>query len=87
MGLVSGILGLPFAPVRAVISLGELIKRRVDEEIADPASVRRQLEAAEEARAAGEISADEEAEMQQQALDRLRVSDPADEAEDNEKER
>jgi Gas vesicle protein G len=71
MGLLSAIATLPLAPVRAVISLGELIQRRVDEELHDPASVRRELEAAAEARAAGEISAEEEADMQQRVLARL----------------
>ncbi|WIX75118.1 gas vesicle protein GvpG [Amycolatopsis carbonis] len=77
MGLLSGILGLPLAPVRGVLALGELIQRRVDEELHDPASVRRELEAAEQARAAGEISAEEEAEAQQRALSRLTASPPS----------
>ena len=87
MGVLSTIFGLPFAPVRAVISLGELIKRRVDEEMTAPASVRRELERAEEARAAGEISATEEAEAQQQVLDRLQVPRPDAHPNENEKER
>ncbi|MEV0069371.1 gas vesicle protein GvpG [Amycolatopsis sp. NPDC050768] len=77
MGLLSGIVGLPLAPVRGVLALGELIRRRVDEELHDPASVRRELEAVEQARAAGEISAEEEAEAQQQALSRLTGSRPS----------
>lgn len=77
MGLLSGIFGLPLAPVRGVLALGELIRRRVDEELHDPASVRRELEAAEAARAAGEISAEEEAEVQQRALSRLTASPPS----------
>ncbi|MEU0469752.1 MULTISPECIES: gas vesicle protein GvpG [unclassified Amycolatopsis] len=75
MGLLSGILGLPLLPVRGVIQLGELIQRRVNEELAAPASIRRELEAAEEKRAAGEISAEEEAEVQQQVLRRLDVTE------------
>ncbi|MEV6898875.1 gas vesicle protein GvpG [Amycolatopsis sp. NPDC051372] len=77
MGLLSGIFGLPLAPVRGVLALGELIRRRVDEELHDPASVRRELEAVEQARAAGEISAEEEAEAQQEALSRLTGSRPS----------
>lgn len=84
MGLVSAILGLPLAPVRGVIALGEVIQRRVDEEMYNPASVRRDLEETERAREAGEISRDEEAEAQQQVLERLDV--PAS-AEPDEKER
>ncbi|HVV12797.1 gas vesicle protein GvpG [Amycolatopsis sp.] len=84
MGLLSNVFGLPLAPVRGVLALGELIRRRVDEEMANPASVRRELEAAGEARAAGEISSDEEADAQQRVLDRLNV--PA-QVEADEKER
>ncbi len=75
------ILGLPLAPVRGVVSLADVIREQVDKELYDPASVRRELEAAEEARAAGEISAEEEAEIQQRALSRLTGSDPAPPAE------
>ncbi|MEV5302260.1 gas vesicle protein GvpG [Amycolatopsis methanolica] len=75
MGLLSGILGFPLLPVRGVIQLGELIQRRVNEEIAAPASIRRELEAAEEKRAAGEISPEEEAEVQQQVLRRLDMTE------------
>ncbi|HKS49757.1 MAG TPA: gas vesicle protein GvpG [Amycolatopsis sp.] len=71
MGLVTAVLGLPFAPVKLVVSLGELIQRRVEEELHDPASARRRLEAIERAREAGEITAEEEAEAQQQVLDRM----------------
>lgn len=72
MGLLGAILGLPFAPVRAVIALGEVIEKRVREELHDPRTARRELEEAERARAAGEITAEEEAEIQQAVLDRMR---------------
>jgi hypothetical protein len=71
MSIISLILGLPLAPFRGVISLGEVIQDRVNQELHDPASARRELEAASEARAAGEISADEEAEIQQEVVNRM----------------
>lgn len=71
MGLVTLVLGLPVAPVRGVIKLSELIQERVDQEMYAASSAREDLEAAEEARAAGEISPDEEAEVQQEVLDRM----------------
>jgi len=74
MGLLSAIFGLPLAPVRGVIQLGEVIQRRVDEELVAPASVRHELEAAEEKRAAGEISAEDEAAIQRGVLRRLDVA-------------
>lgn len=71
MSIISLILGLPLAPFRGVIALGEVIQDRVNQELHDPASARRELEAASEARAAGEISADEEAEIQQEVVNRM----------------
>lgn len=71
MGLLSFIATLPLAPVRGVISLAELIQRQVEEELHNPASARRALEELEEARAAGEISSEEEQRAQQAVLDRM----------------
>ncbi|HJQ47574.1 MAG TPA: gas vesicle protein GvpG [Amycolatopsis sp.] len=85
MGLIGTIFGLPLAPARGVIALSELIKRRVDEEQADPAVVRRELEAAEDARDRGEISAAEEAQRQQEALNRLQAPRPGTETEQEER--
>jgi hypothetical protein len=68
MGLLSWIVGLPVAPVRGVVALGRVIHRQVEQEIHDPASVRRRLEEAEEARAEGEMSEVEEAEIQREAV-------------------
>ena len=69
MGLFSGIAKLPLAPVRGVVALAEVIARQVEQEMHNPANTRRQLEALEEARERGEITADEEREMQQQILE------------------
>jgi hypothetical protein len=71
MGLVTAILGLPFAPVRIIVSLGEVVQRQVELETRHPASVRRDLERIEQAQESGEISAEEAAEAQQWVLDRL----------------
>ena len=71
MSILSLVLGLPLAPIRGVIALGEVIQDRVNQELHDPASARRDLEAAGEARAAGEISAEDEAELQQEVVDRM----------------
>ncbi|NMM91653.1 gas vesicle protein G [Rhodococcus sp. SRB_17] len=71
MGLLSFIATLPLAPVRGVISLAELIQRQVEDELHNPASARRALEELEDARAAGEISAEEEEQAQQAILDRM----------------
>ncbi len=69
MGLFSEILLLPLAPVRGVIKLAEVIQERVDQELNDPATTRRQLEELEEKRERGEISAEEEQHAQQKVLE------------------
>lgn len=53
---------LPFLPLIGVVRLGELIADEVDRELFDPATVRRRLEEAAQARAAGLIT-DEEFEL------------------------
>ena len=68
MGILSAIVGLPLAPVRGVIALSEVIARQVDQELHNPATTRRQLEALEEARERGEISAEEESAAQEEIL-------------------
>ncbi len=73
MGLLSSILLWPLAPVRAVVSLGEVIQQRVEQELQDPAVARRDLEAADAAYQAGEISADELARIERLVLDRMQA--------------
>ena len=81
MGVLSFIVTLPLAPVRGVISLAELIQRQVEEELHDPAAARRALEELEDARAAGEVSAEEEEQVQETILDRMTAEDSATTAE------
>jgi hypothetical protein len=77
MGLFSGIAMLPLAPVRGVFSLAEVIQRQVEQELRNPANTRRQLEALEEARDRGEISPEDEREVQKEILE-TRVAAPTD---------
>jgi len=71
MGLVTGILTLPFAPARMVVWLGGVIRDQVEHELYDPAVIRRQLEELDEARSAGRIDEQEAARQEQDLLDRL----------------
>jgi gas vesicle protein GvpG len=68
MGFFSAIVLSPLAPVRGVIWLGNVIQRQVDQQLHDPATTRRQLEALQEARERGEITAEQERQAQQQIL-------------------
>lgn len=67
---------LPLMPLRGVVHLGEVLQEHAEQELHDPVSVRRQLEQAERAHAAGEISDEELARVQAQELDRV-LSQPA----------
>ena len=85
MGIFSGIIGLPLAPVRGMIvgpirgvmALSEVIARQVEQERNNPATTRRQLEELEEARERGEISAEEESEAQEEILQTRLHTEPS----------
>ena len=62
---------LPLMPLSKVIQLGEVLYDHAEQQLRDPASVRRQLEQAEQAHAAEQISDEKLARVQAQAIDRL----------------
>jgi len=68
MGLVSGLLTLPLAPVRGVALIAEVLAEEAERELAALRSPERALADLEAARASGEIS---EAEFQQAEADLL----------------
>ncbi|WP_241383616.1 gas vesicle protein GvpG [Rhodococcus sp. CH91] len=71
MGLLTTLVTLPLAPVKGVMWLGEIIEEQVDQQLHDPANVRRELEEIEEAAAAGALSPEEKDEAQQAVLNRM----------------
>jgi gas vesicle protein GvpG len=71
VGLLTGLLGLPLAPVRGVVWLAERIRDHAEEQFYDPARIRAELERVDEARQAGEISDEEAAELENELLGRL----------------
>jgi hypothetical protein len=71
MGLLSSIFLLPLAPVRGVIWLGEVIQDQVEQQLHDPATIRRELEEIDQAAAAGRLSEEERKQAQQAVLDRM----------------
>jgi hypothetical protein len=72
---------LPFLPVQGVIRLAELIQQQAEQELYDPARVRRELEEAQRRRDAGEITDDELAEFEDQLTSSL-IMEPAPPASD-----
>lgn len=73
---------LPLMPLTGVVRLGEILRDQAEQELYDPAAVRRQLEEAEKAQASGEMSAEEAARVQSEAVSRLVPSPQTTEAAD-----
>ena len=71
MGLLTGLLGLPLAPVRGVVWLAEQVRQQAEDQYYDPARIRAQLEGIDEARRSGELSEEECAELENELLQRL----------------
>ena len=71
MGLFTGLLGLPLAPLRGTVWEAEQVLQQAEEEYYDPARIKEQLDAVEQARAAGELSDDEATEIEDALVDRL----------------
>lgn len=71
MGLLTGLLGLPLAPVRGVIWLAEQIQDQAEGQYYDPARIRDQLDQVEEARRDGDMSEEECVELENELLARL----------------
>ena len=68
MGLLTFVFRLPWLPVEGFVKLASVIKEEADRQMASPATIRRELEEAEQARASGEMSDEEVAEFQEAAL-------------------
>ena len=71
MGLLTGLIGLPLAPVRGVIWLAGQIQQQAEDQYYDPVRIRAQLERVDEARRSGELSEEECAELENELLQRL----------------
>ena len=74
MGLISGILGLPLAPLKGVVAAAEQVRRRAEEEFYDPATIRRQIEQVDRMRAGGVLSDDEATMWEDVLVERLLVA-------------
>jgi hypothetical protein len=77
MDLLTLLFRLPFVPLRGFVQLATILHDQAERELHDPASVRRQLEEVEQARVSGEMSDQDIAHVEGQAVGRL-LSTPAD---------
>lgn len=71
MGLITGLLGLPFAPLRGTVWVAEQVAEEAERRLADPGLIRRQLEEITEARRSGTISEDEAERAERELVARL----------------
>jgi Gas vesicle protein G len=77
MDLFTLLFRLPLMPLRGFVQLAEILHDQAERELRDPASVRRQLEEAQQARVSGEMSDRDVAQVEGQAVGRL-ISSPPD---------
>jgi len=67
VGLITGLLTLPLAPLRGVVAVAEQVQRRAEEEFFDPVRIREQLVEVQRRREDGELT-DEQATAQEDEL-------------------
>ena len=77
MDLLTLLFRLPLMPLRGFVQLAGILHEQAERELRDPASVRRQLEEADHAGDSGEMSDQDVAHVEGQAVGRL-LSTPAD---------
>lgn len=71
MGLVGGLLGLPFLPLRGAIAAAEQVRRQAEEQFYDPATISAQLEEVDRQHAAGALSDEEATAWEDELVERL----------------
>ena len=67
MGLITGLIGLPFAPLKATVWVAEQVAEEAERRLSDPGVIRRELEQVAEARRSGRMS-EEDAERAEREL-------------------
>ena len=77
MDLLTLLFRLPLMPLRGFVQIAGILHDQAERELRDPASVRRQLEEAQEAHVSGEMSDADLAHVEGQAVGRL-LSSPTD---------
>jgi uncharacterized membrane protein len=71
MELLTLLFRLPFLPVQGVIRLGELLQDEAEQQLRDPARIRRELEEAQRRYEAGEISEEQFIQIQDELASTL----------------
>lgn len=71
MGLFTGLVTLPLAPVRGVIWLAETLTEQAEAQLYDPGRIAAEMQQIADEAAAGEITEDEAAEREEELIRRL----------------
>jgi hypothetical protein len=71
MGLLTGLLTLPIAPLRGTVAVAEQVLRQAEDVYYDPATIRREMEEVDRLRDAGEIDEDEATAWEDELVERL----------------
>lgn len=71
MGLISGLLTLPVAPLRGVVAVAEQVRRQAEEEFYDPVRIRQQIDDVARRRESGELDDDEATALEDMLVERL----------------
>lgn len=71
MGLLSGILGLPLAPLRGTVAVAEQVLKQAEEEYYDPARIRAELDEVARMREDGSLTDDEATAWEDALVERL----------------
>jgi Gas vesicle protein G len=71
VGLITGLITLPLAPVRATAWIAEQVLEQAEREYYGEERILQQLTEVDEARAAGQIDPDEATRMEDELLERL----------------
>ena len=74
MGLITGILGLPVAPLRGVVAAAEQVRNEAEAEFYDPVRIRQQLEQVDRMRQDGTLSDAEATAWEDELVERLLVA-------------
>ena len=74
MGLITGLLTLPVAPLRGVVAAAEQVRRQAEEELYDPVRIRAQLEDVERRRQDGRLTDEEADAWEEELVERLLIA-------------
>lgn len=71
MGLITGLLTLPVAPLRGTVAVAEQVLRAAEDEFYEPGRIRAQLDDVERRRESGELTDDEATAWEDELIERL----------------